>query len=265
MASRCRQSCAFTLIELLVVISIIALLIALLIPALGKVRESSQDIQCLSNLHQLGISQFAYTSDHRGEFTMARRWVWTSGGAYSDPTVLATVTDGDLFDYVNGSTEIYICPVAKDKLDVRANWANESLARNYVQNWNVGPRRAGDYESDETTVESARRPSELVIFTEENTFMVQGFSAYTMNDGYLLGRFSTGDARPVDAFASFHNAGLDLASGVSYAVFADASVRSVDYRGTHSGAFTWLNPVTGVNEPMSRTVMWCSDDILNED
>jgi len=58
---------AFTLIELLVVISIIALLIALLIPVLGRARELGQRAVCLSNLRQLTLAWLAYASEYDGK------------------------------------------------------------------------------------------------------------------------------------------------------------------------------------------------------
>ena len=58
----------FTLIELLVVISIIALLIALLLPAIKQARESARVALCGSNARQIGVALFAYAGDYEGMF-----------------------------------------------------------------------------------------------------------------------------------------------------------------------------------------------------
>ena len=56
----------FTLIELLVVISIIALLISILLPALGAAREQAKALRCLSNVRQVGTAINAFVADHNG-------------------------------------------------------------------------------------------------------------------------------------------------------------------------------------------------------
>ncbi|MGH8046873.1 MAG: type II secretion system protein [Chthoniobacterales bacterium] len=62
---------AFTLIELLVVISIIALLVALGIPALSKAIQAGEAAKCVSNLHQIGGGLLSFTGDHDGNFPIA--------------------------------------------------------------------------------------------------------------------------------------------------------------------------------------------------
>lgn len=71
---------AFTLVELLVVISVIALLMAILVPALGKARATANRTYCMANLHQLGIAMRSYLDDNRDIFPLccAEPWVITN-------------------------------------------------------------------------------------------------------------------------------------------------------------------------------------------
>src|SRR5690606_815283 len=62
---------AFTLVELLVVVGVIAVLIAMLLPALTAARQQAMAVQCLSNLRQLATVAIQYTVEHRGSFPPA--------------------------------------------------------------------------------------------------------------------------------------------------------------------------------------------------
>jgi len=65
-----RKNRAFTLVELLVVIAIIAILAALLLPALLGGKKRAQRIQCISNLKQIGLASQIFAHDHQGRFPM---------------------------------------------------------------------------------------------------------------------------------------------------------------------------------------------------
>jgi prepilin-type N-terminal cleavage/methylation domain-containing protein len=65
------QATAFTLIELLVVVTIIALLIAILLPSLKKAREQAKGVVCASNLQQIGLAVTYYGDENSGAVVAA--------------------------------------------------------------------------------------------------------------------------------------------------------------------------------------------------
>ncbi len=109
-----RSSGAFTLIELLVVISIIALLISILLPALGKAREAAKTIACASNVKSFGIGMYAYASDYNNTLPAQLNF------SYYSPYVLGTngtniYNLGQLYTLdVIETPETYYCPAALD-------------------------------------------------------------------------------------------------------------------------------------------------------
>jgi len=211
----------FTLIELLLVIGIIAVLAALLLPAISRAKERAHTVGCLNNLKQLGVAAQLYAADNGGLLANNQRQgagtnLWVPGDMKNarDATNTTLIRQSVFFPYLN-QVGVFRCPgdTGSASATEPAYAAGGQRVRSYAMNSWTGSRYMENYP----------RPTGYRTFMKDAEFATAGAAVVwyladehpaTLDDGWFL--VTMDDSQPFASFpATRHQRGyaLDFADG----------------------------------------------------
>jgi len=242
---------AFTLIELLVVIAIIALLMGIMMPVLGTVKEQARCTICQTNLHQYGLAERMYIDANHGYFSPIWSWLYDPGSGQPGLDNVgcqwhnaSLQPDGLLWPYLK-EKDIHMCPTFKSfarHMPCPNPKHDTSIPIEPQYSYSKNAYLGGDAPSFILMETQVVRPSGVVVFSEENTWVIgddengwtpNDLSSAALNDNVL---FNRGDKKyhsyaiggGGDCFATYHLVSSRRRNhGYGNAVFVDGHVERV--------------------------------------
>jgi prepilin-type N-terminal cleavage/methylation domain-containing protein/prepilin-type processing-associated H-X9-DG protein len=270
---------AFTLIELLVVIAIIAILAAMLLPALASAKKKAQLASCMNNQKQLMLGWRMYADDNNDWMVGANcqtqsDWRIETGGSYTTPVnVPITMTDpfqinaflnqqgfmqGGLYKYINNAKVIH-CP--GDNRYLYGNTAYDS--------YSIPDGLNGGLESTVPAINPMQKQSEIhhptdaIVFLEESSYQ-QPLAPYFENQNSWLLGFATGATAPNWAGVTFDDAPAAYHGSLTVFAFADGHVEShkwVDAATIACANCTLIGTAKSTYCSKNGTMATCPDDL----
>jgi len=234
----------FTLIELLVVVSIIALLLAIIMPSLNKAKSHSQFVVCKAGLHQYGLAGNIYLAENDNKFPNPYEWLYNTKemankGYYyyclwhdiRNDYDVNPQNAGILWPYL-ASKKLHVCPTFRTIARLYGPSHpkhNASIAIEPQYSYCMNGYLGDGYYSVEPKLTGVKSPANTFFFCEENIWITPGLSNVSLNNNHLIGRTKPyGENDVSGCFASFHGMkGGDRDSGYSNAVFLDGRVEKV--------------------------------------